>query len=132
MQDRVNRLFSDALSRGSLETDSGEWQPAVDIYEETDGLVLKAELPGVKKDDVEVQIEGNVLTLRGKRRQEKDVKGDKYHRLERHYGAFLRSFTLPAGIERDKVHAEYRDGVLTLTLPRAEEDKPKKIKVLAA
>lgn len=131
-QDRMNRLFSNAQTRGLAEASTGAWTPTVDIYEEGDTLVLQAELPGVKKDDVEVQLEGNVLTLRGERRQEKDIQEDQYHRLERIYGTFMRSFTLPAGINRDKIQAEYRDGVLRLTMPRAEEARSKKIKVLAA
>ncbi|MCZ6779808.1 MAG: Hsp20/alpha crystallin family protein [Acidobacteriota bacterium] len=131
-QDKVNRLFSNAQTSGLAEASTGAWTPTVDIYEEGDTLVLQAELPGVNKDDVEVQVEGNILTLRGERRQEKDIKEDQYHRLERVYGSFMRSFTLPVGINRDKIRAEYRDGVLKLALPRAEEAKPKKIKVLAA
>ncbi len=132
LEDRVNCLFSGVQAHGSVDASSGEWSPTVDIYEEGHNLLLQADLPGVNKDDVEVQVEGNVLTLRGERRQEKDVKENQYHRLERTYGAFKRSFTLPAGIDRDKIRAEYRDGVLRLTLPRAEEAKPKNIKVLAA
>jgi len=132
LEDGMNCLFSGVQAHGSVDTSAGEWSPTVDIYEEGHNLLLQAELPGVNKDDVEVQVEGNVLTLRGERRQEKDNKENQYHRVERTYGTFKRSFTLPAGIDRDKIRAEYRDGVLRLTLPRAEEAKPKNIKVLAA
>ena len=132
LQERMNRLFSDTLARGSSEESTGTWAPPVDIYEDGEKLVLKAELPGVRKEDLEVKVENNVLTLQGERRQEKDVKSEHFHRVERTYGTFVRSFTLPAGMVTDQIRAEFRDGVLTLTLPKAEEAKPKLIKVLAA
>ena len=132
LQERMNRLFSDTLSRESFEPAGGDWLPAVDIYEDGDSLVFQAELPGVNKDDVEVQVEGNVLTLRGQRKKEKEVNGEQYHRVERYYGGFVRSFTLPTGIDKEKIRAEYRDGVLRLDLPKGEGAKPKKIKILAA
>jgi HSP20 family protein len=132
MQDRMNRLFSDAFSRTAGEEATGAWLPAVDIYEQGDNLVLQAEVPGVGRDDLDVRVEGNVLTLSGERKQQKEIKDEQFHRLERSYGKFVRSFTLPVGIDTDRIKAEFRDGLLTLTLPKAEEAKPKRIKVLAA
>jgi HSP20 family protein len=132
MQDRMNRLFSDVFGRTTGEEATGAWLPAVDIYEEGDNLILQAEVPGVAKNDLDVRVENNVLTLSGERRQQKEVRDEQFHRLERAYGKFVRSFTLPVGIDTDKIKAEFRDGLLTLTLPKVEEAKPKRIKVLAA
>jgi HSP20 family protein len=132
MQDRMNRLFSDAFTRTAGEEVTGAWLPAVDIFEEGDNLILQAELPGVGKDDVDVRVQNNVLTLSGERRQQKEIKEEQFHRLERSYGKFVRSFTLPVGIDTEKIKAEFREGLLILTLPKAEEAKPKRIKILAA
>lgn len=133
LQERMNRLFDEALTRttkGDEETLSrGIWSPAVDIYETEDDIVLKAELPGISKDDVTVEVKDNILVLKGERKFEKDVKEENYHRMERAYGAFQRSFTLPNIVEKDKVKARYKDGVLEITLPKASESKPKQIKV---
>lgn len=132
LQDRMNRLFSDTLVRTTGEDATGAWVPPVDIFEDGENLVLQAEIPGVRKDEVDIRIENNVLTLSGERKQEREVKDEEVHRVERAYGRFSRSFTLPVGIDADKIRAELRDGLLTLTLPKAEEAKPKRIKVLAA
>jgi len=132
VHDRVNRLFSNAFTRTDGEEASGFWVPPVDIYEEGDNLILKAELPGVRKEDLDVSVENNLLTLSGERRQESEVKEDQFHRLERFYGKFTRSFTLPVGIQTGHIHAEVRDGILTVTLPKAEEAKPKRIQIKAA
>ncbi len=133
LQERMNRLFDEALTRttkGDEEALSrGIWSPAVDIYETEDDIVLKAELPGINKDDVTVEVKDNILILKGERRFEKDIKEENYHRMERAYGAFQRSFTLPNIVEKDKVKARYKDGVLEITLPKASESKPKQIKV---
>jgi HSP20 family protein len=101
----------------------------VDIYETGDTLVLKAELPGVNPDDVEIRVEDNTLYLKGERKFEKEVKEQNYHRVERSYGTFARTFSLPNSIDADKVAAAYKDGVLTLTMPKKEEAKPKTIKI---
>ncbi len=132
LQDRMNRFFSDALFRNTAEGTTADWLPVVDIYEQGDSLVVQAELPGLRKDDVSVQVENSVLTLQGERRQEKSVKSEQYHRLERSFGRFTRSFSLPSGIDTKNIRAEFRDGILKVTLPKAEEAKPKKIEVLAA
>jgi HSP20 family protein len=132
MQDRMNRLFSDAFTRTAGEEATGAWLPAVDIFEEGDNLILQAEVPGVGKEELDVRVENNILTLSGERRQQKEIKDEQFHRLERSYGKFVRSFTLPVGIDTERIKAEFKDGLLTLTLPKAEEAKPKRIKVLAA
>jgi HSP20 family protein len=131
MQDRINRVFGDAYRRGDDDVLSrGEWMPPVDIYE-TDNheLVLKTELPGIKREDIDIRLENNLLTLRGERKRENDVKDEHYHRVERSYGTFSRSFTLPATVNTEKVSADFKDGVLTITLPTREEAKPRQIQV---
>jgi HSP20 family protein len=130
-QKEFDRLFRDALSpffrEGDLSTRT--WAPAVDIYEDSNNLVLKADLPGVDPKDVEIKVENGTLYLSGERKFEKEVKEENYHRVERSYGAFSRSFSLPNSIDSDKVVAEYKDGQLILTMPKREESKPKTIKV---
>lgn len=133
MQDRINRIFGDAYTRrfddGDI-TQRGEWLPVVDIYENGDqAIVLKAELPGIAREDIDVRVENNTLTLRGERKREAEVKQDQYHRVERSYGAFTRSFSLPTRVDTEKVHAEFRDGVLSITLPVKAEAKPRQIDV---
>lgn len=134
-QDRFNRLFNEAFA--SFFADEGlsttqAWVPAVDIYETDDNVVLTAELPGVDPKDVDVRIEGNMLYLKGERKLDSNIKEDQYYRLERIYGPFSRSFTLPASVDPDKVTAEYNHGVLTLTMAKKEEAKAKTIKILAS
>lgn len=131
IQDRMNRLFEQTLSRSRPEEGiaASTWTPSVDIYETPETIVLKAELPGLSREDIEIQIRDNTLTLKGERRFAKDVQQENYLRIERAYGAFQRSFTLPATIQQDKIRAVFRDGVLELTLPKAEEAKPKKIAI---
>jgi len=126
-----DRLFRDAFSsqRGETELSTRSWAPPVDIYETEDAIVLKAELPGVDPKDVEVRVEDNTLFLKGERKFEKEVKEQNYHRVERSYGSFARSFSLPNSISTDKVTAEFKDGLLTLTMPKREEAKPKTIKI---
>ena len=126
--DRLFRgAFSPALSEGELSTRT--WAPPVDIYENGESLVLKAELPGINPDEVEIRVEDNTLYLKGERKFEKEVKEQNYHRVERSYGTFTRSFSLPNSIDADKVAANFQDGVLTLTMPKKEEAKPKTIKI---
>jgi len=124
--DRLNRMFADFQN----EAFNQAWVPAVDIYE-TDGheVVIKAELPDVKKEDINVTFENNVLTLSGERKQEERTKRGQYQRVERHFGSFSRSFTLPATVDASRIAASYKDGVLTIRLPRREEAKPKQISV---
>ena len=108
------------------------WNPAVDVFENGNEVVFKAELPGMNAKDIEVNFENNVLTIKGERRLEKDTKEENYHRVEREYGTFSRSFTVPAAVNGDNVSAEYKDGVLKVVLPKKEETRPKAIKVAAA
>ncbi|OLE86282.1 MAG: hypothetical protein AUG08_15150 [Acidobacteria bacterium 13_1_20CM_2_55_15] len=106
--------------------------PSVDIFETDNEVVVKAEMPGMNANDIDVRLENNVLTLKGERHFEKDAKEENYHRIEREYGTFTRSFALPRTVNGDKVSAEYRDGILKIVLPKKEETKPKAIKVAAA
>ncbi len=131
IQDRMNRLFEQTLSRSRSEEGiaASTWTPTVDIYETPETIVLKAELPGLSREDIEIQIRDNALSLKGERRFAKDAQQENYLRIERAYGAFQRSFTLPATIQQDKIRAVFRDGVLELTLPKAEEAKSKKIAI---
>ena len=134
LQDRMNRIFDEAFraNRGAgTEEDYAlaAWTPAVDIYEQEGNIVLKAELPGVDPKDVDVRVENNVLTLRGERKVDSDVKKEGSHRVERSYGTFGRSFTLPTVVDTEKIKAEYKDGVLRVTLPKREEAKAKQIAI---
>jgi len=126
-----DRLFREAFSShlGDTELSTRSWAPPVDIYETEDAIVLKAELPGVDPKDVEVRVEDNTLYLKGERKFQKEVKEQNYHRVERSYGSFARSFSLPNSISSDRVKAEFKDGLLTLTMPKREEAKPKTIKI---
>jgi HSP20 family protein len=134
LQGRMNRLFDESFrgaSRGGAEEDwaQGAWSPAVDIYEKDGTIVLKAELPGIDPKDVDVRVENNILTLKGERRFEAEVKQESYQRVERAYGAFSRSFTLPTVVDTDNIKAEFKDGVLRMSLPKKEEAKPKQISI---
>jgi HSP20 family protein len=132
IRDEVNRLFDNFFTglperrRGLLE---GEWAPSVDVAETDNEVVVTAELPGIKQDDVDITITDDVLTLKGEKKEEKEVKEKNYHRIERSYGSFQRSISLPAGVQADKAKATYKDGVLHITVPKAEEAKPKQIKI---
>lgn len=136
LQERMNRLFDESF-RGiapgpGAEEDwalGGSWAPAVDIYEQEGNIVLKAEVPGVDPKDVDILVENNVLTLRGERKFDEEVKKENYHRVERSYGTFTRSFTLPNVVDTDKIKAEHKDGVLRVTLPKKEEAKPRQIQI---
>ena len=134
LQDRMNRLFDNA-GRG-WRTDepaaTTTWSPSVDIFETEGEIVVKSELPGMDRKDISLHLENNVLTLRGERKFEKETKEENYHRIEREYGSFSRSFALPTLVNGDGVSAEYKDGVLKIVLPKKEETKPKPIKVAAA
>ncbi len=132
LQERMNRLFSDIRSRspfGEEELAQGAWIPAVDIFETNDSIVLKAELPGVKKEEIGVEVKDNTLTLKGEKKFEKEVKEENYHRIERSYGSFQRAFTLPNTVQPENVRAKFKDGILEITLPKHEEARPKQIKV---
>jgi HSP20 family protein len=107
----------------------GAWIPPVDIMEEKDRILLTAELPGFKESDVEVQMEGNILTLRGERKSEVEREGRTFHRMERSYGQFVRSFTLPNNVDREHIKANFANGLLQIELPKREESKPRQIKI---
>jgi HSP20 family protein len=125
--DRLNRMFDNVFGGEPL---SGNFAPLVDIYENAQqDVVIKAELPGFTRDAIKVTFEHNTLSIEGERQVPSDVPQDKYHRLERRYGAFRRSFTLPASVDTNKAQASYQDGVLTITLPRREETKPRQIQI---
>ncbi|HEU4714213.1 MAG TPA: Hsp20/alpha crystallin family protein [Pyrinomonadaceae bacterium] len=131
LQEEVNRLFSTNLTRafGDEGIGRGAWAPSVDIYENKDQIVLEAELPGMKQDEFDLSIENNVITLRGERKFEKADETDNYHRVERSYGSFTRSFTLPQTVSAEGATAEYNNGVLRVTLPKREETKARRIQV---
>lgn len=131
LQDEVNRLFSTNLSRGFADEGIGRgaWNPNVDIFENKDQIVIEAELPGMNREDFDLSIENNVLTLRGERRFEKKDEADNYHRVERSYGSFTRSFTLPQSVSAEGATAEYKNGVLRVSLPKREEVKARRIEI---
>lgn len=131
LQDEVNRLFSLSFPRSSNQEDivRGAWSPSVDIFEGKDEIVLEAELPGMKIEEVDVSIENNTITIRGERRFEKTDESDNYHRVERSYGTFTRSFTLPRNVSSDEAKADYQNGILRVTLPKKEEAKTRKIEI---
>jgi HSP20 family protein len=137
LQDRINRAFSDTYGRGSGPTHhdeglmtTGEWAPPVDIYQNADQeLVLKAELPDIVPDDIELSVNNDTLTISGDKRFTNEVKEDQFHRIERRYGTFSRSFSLPSSVDAAKISAEHKNGVLTVRLPAREEAKPRQIKV---
>jgi len=134
IQERMNQIFEDALARSRGREEglrSGMWTPAVDIYESNDSVVVKAELPGVEKDQISVEVKDGILSLRGERKFEKEVKEESYHRIERSYGSFQRSFSLPVSVDQEKVTAQFKNGVLEVTLPKKEQAKPKQIRIAA-
>ena len=124
------RVFEDAVTRWMSEPRAARpWSPAVDVIETENELVLKADLPDVDLKDIDVRVENQTLTLKGDRKFDSEQKSGGYHRIERNYGTFMRSFTLPTSVENDKVSADYKNGVLTVTLPKKEAAKPKQVKV---
>ena len=129
LQDQINRLFSDVFEGPSGESSLTTWAPAVDIFETEHELVVKADLPDVDPKDLDIRVENNVLTIRGERKFEKKVSEENYLRVERSYGAFARSFSLANTVNSENIKADYQNGVLTLTIPKREEAKPKQIKV---
>lgn len=129
LQDHFNRLFESAYPNRSSESSVTTWAPAVDIYETENELVLKADLPDINEKDLDIRIENSTLTVRGERKFEKQVNEDNYLRVERSYGSFSRSFTLPNTINTEAIRAEYKNGVLTVQMPKRAESKPKQVKV---
>ncbi len=127
----LNQSFNEFLAPLGATEDvtNRRWMPAVDIRESDEALTINAELPGLDKNDVHITLENNVLTLAGERKFESEEKDESYHRIERAYGSFSRSFTLPANVKTDKVEAVFKDGVLSVVLPKVEEAKPRKIEI---
>ena len=132
LHNRMNRLFDDPFfSIGRLADDDslGMWNPAVDLYEKDDHFVIKAELPGVDRQDIRIDLKDRVLTLSGERTQEQEVKEENYYRKERSYGKFQRAFRLPADVDSDKIKAEFKDGVLQVEVPKPHEIKAKTVTI---
>ncbi len=133
LQERINRIFEEAFPKSSTVKDEAfaiaDWRPLVDTYEENGAIVIKAEIPGVKKEDVSIDIKDNVLTLKGERSHEAEIKEENYYRRERSYGKFHRAFTLPDAVDPNRIDASYKDGVLKITIPKAEEPTAKKIEI---
>ncbi|GKS63986.1 molecular chaperone [Nitrospira sp.] len=135
VSDRLNRMFARPATRAANGKETmivADWTPSVDISETEGEYQIKAEIPDVKKEDVKVTLEDGVLTIQGERKHEKEEKGKKYHRIERSYGSFVRTFSLPDVIDEDKVKAEFKEGVLNLSLPKSEKAEPKAIGVKVA
>ena len=130
LQEDVNRLFQESLTRPKREMPSGRlWAPAVDVTENDESIVVKAELPGMKKEDIDIELVGDTLTIRGERKFQDEEKKENYVRVERAYGRFQRSFTLGVPVKQTDIKACYKEGVLEVTIPKAEEVKPKKVEV---
>jgi HSP20 family protein len=131
MQDRMNRIWGTMYDRGGDDaTSRGTWLPPVDIYETASHeIVLKADAPGLKREDIDLTVENNTLTIRGERKNDDAISEDRYHQVERIIGPFSRSFTLPSTVDASRVRAEYRDGVLAVTLPMRDEARPHQIQV---
>jgi len=132
LQDRINRMFDEAFLRSKDiddEVSLASWKPTVDIYDTDDAIILKVELPGVDKEKVAVDVKDNVLTLKGERSIDKEIKEKNYYRRERSFGSFHRSFTLPTTVTPEDIKATYKDGILTVEVPKPEEKKPKQITI---
>jgi len=133
LQERINRMFDDTIRTlhptDGEELEKGTWAPAVDIYETNDSFVVSADLPGLNKDEIQIDLKDNTLTLKGEKKFEEKVSKDNYIRVERAYGSFVRSFTLPQNVDPEKIKAKYKEGILEITIPKKEEAKPKQIKV---
>jgi len=129
----MNRAFQDSLSRASTpreeELYTGSWAPPVDIFETKDKLVLKAELPGFKQEEIALRVENALLSIEGERKFEKESGDENYHRVERSYGKFVRTFSLPTTVDYEKIAASFENGILTVSLPKKEETKPKQIRI---
>jgi HSP20 family protein len=129
LQEQINRLFNESFDRSSEEGNLTTWAPAVDILETEQNLVVKADLPDIKPEELDIRVENNILTIRGERKFEKKVNENNYLRVERSYGSFSRSFSLANTVNTEAIQADYKNGVLTLSIPKREEAKPKQIKV---
>ena len=131
-QDRINRLFDDSMARSETfdeELSACAWHPAVDVYETAEGVVLEAELPGISKEDVLIELKNNILIIKGERREEKHSNEDSYYRQERCFGSFHRTFALREDVDPAKITAKFNNGILKVEIPRPEQELPKKIKI---
>jgi len=131
MQQEMNRLFDEFFGERRAGLSESQWMPAVDVSETDSELVVRVELPGMTHDDIEGNLQDNVLTLKGEKKQEKKEDHENFHRLERSYGSFIRSFSLPAGVKSGDIKASFKDGILEVSMSKAEEAKPKKIAITA-
>jgi HSP20 family protein len=133
LQDRLNRAFGSTFGRPEREDEMslGAWAPPVDIAEDKDRILVTAELPGFKENEIEIQTENGMLTLRGERKFEKETDGKSYHRVERSYGQFVRSFSLPNNVDREKIKASFSNGLLQVELPKREDARPRTIEISA-
>ncbi len=133
MKDRMNRLFDEVFSKSQFYGDEnmrdGLWSPSVDIYETENNVVLKAELPEIDEKDIDIKLEDNILTIKGERKLENETEKENYYRMERSYGAFSRSFSIPSRVDQNNVSATCRDGVLKVTMPKNKEAQQKKIPI---
>jgi HSP20 family protein len=134
---RLNNVLDEAFGNWPLQQDesgsfTSAWHPAVDIFEDKDAVKIVAELPGVKPDDVKLSLESNLLTIRGEKKQEAEERSERVHRYERSYGSFERAFALPSTVDGEKISAEYQNGILTVTVPKAERARPREIPVRTA
>ena len=132
LRDRMDRLFEDSLNRfrgGEGDMTHSTWSPAVDIYETPEDIIIKAEIPGVDKKDISIELKNDSLYLRGERRFEKESKEENYHRMERSYGSFSRVFSLPTSVEQDKIKAKFKNGVLQIRIPKLEEEVEKSVNI---
>ncbi|MGH9715437.1 MAG: Hsp20/alpha crystallin family protein [Candidatus Acidiferrales bacterium] len=132
LQEQVNHLFESSFRGHADESALTTWAPSVDIYETENELVLKADLPEVAEKDIDIHVENNMLTVHGERKFEQKVKPENYLRVERAYGEFSRSFSFPDTVDTDAIKAEYKNGVLTVTMPKRAESKPKQVKITTA
>jgi HSP20 family protein len=132
LRDEINDLFESTFANGNGSDVFNSWAPALDVYEDADNLIVRAEIPGMKKEDIDISLQNNVLTLSGERRNEKKYEGSETSREERFFGRFTRSMTLPKQVNASRVKASYKDGILSITLPKAEEAKPRQIEIHAA
>ena len=132
LQDKINRLFSDAFPGKIGEGDDlslGTWRPMVDICDTENAIVVTAELPGVKKEDISIEVKDNILTIKGERSEDSEVKEENYYRRERSFGSFQRSFSMPTEVSPESIKASFKDGVLKIEVPKPEEKKPKQISI---
>lgn len=130
LQDQIGRMFDPSAGRNDdASLMRGSWMPPVDVLEEGDHLILRAEIPGMKEEDIEIEFENGLLTLKGERSFESDKSDGNYHRIERSYGKFVRSFNLPRSVDAEKIEANYENGILEVTIPKREEAKPRQIQI---